>query len=85
MSRKIRVLIVDDEELARVRIRDLLAGVSDVAIAGECQDGAAAIRAIEADSPDLMFLEVLVSAADPLSTRRTSTYGVGRAFHCDGV
>ena len=70
MSRKIRVLIVDDEELARVRIRDLLAGVSDVAIAGECQDGAAAIRAIEADSPDLMFLDIQMPEIDGFAVLR---------------
>jgi len=54
----IKTLIVDDEPLARERIRDLLARDPEVLVAGECADGVEAIAAIRALEPDLVFLDV---------------------------
>ena len=54
----IRVLIVDDEPLAREGIRLLLENEPDVEIVGEAADGAEALRAIESLRPKLMFLDV---------------------------
>jgi two-component system LytT family response regulator len=54
----IRTLLVDDEELARDRLRRLLAREADVEIAGECASGDAAVRAIASVSPELVFLDV---------------------------
>ncbi len=53
-----RVLIVDDEPLARERLRTLLADEPGMEIAGEAADGGAAADAIRALSPDLVFLDV---------------------------
>ena len=53
-----RVLIVDDEPLARERIRDLLAEEEDVEVVGECGDGAEALERILEEEPDLVFLDV---------------------------
>lgn len=55
---KIRCLIVDDEELARERVRSLLAGEDDILIAGEAADGHAAVAAIGEHQPDLVFLDI---------------------------
>ena len=55
---KIRALIVDDEPLARQRIRTLLAEESDIELIGECADGFAARDQIESATPDLLFLDV---------------------------
>ncbi len=60
----IRVLIVDDEALARERIRTLLAGDSDVEIVGECSSGDAAVKAIRRQRPDLLFLDVQMPRLD---------------------
>jgi two-component system LytT family response regulator len=60
----LRVLIVDDEAVARRRIRRLLAGEPDVTIVGECADGASAVRAIAAGRPDLAFLDVQMPELD---------------------
>ena len=54
----IRVLIVDDEALARERVRTLLAAAPDVTIVGECSGGREAVEAIVRDRPDLVFLDV---------------------------
>jgi two-component system LytT family response regulator len=55
---KIRTLIVDDEPLARERVRSLLAQEADIELAGECANGVEAVAAVKAGCPDLMFLDV---------------------------
>jgi two-component system, LytTR family, response regulator len=55
---KIRTLIVDDEPIARRNIRALLRGYPEVELIGECGGGAQAVRLIQADPPDLLFLDV---------------------------
>ncbi|PVX29166.1 LytR/AlgR family response regulator transcription factor [Sphingomonas pokkalii] len=54
----IRTLIVDDEPLARRAIRAPLGSQPDFTVIGEAGHGAAAIAAIEALRPDLVFLDV---------------------------
>ena len=54
----IRTLIVDDEPLARARVRELLGGQPDVEVMGECGNGREAIAAIRSRHPDLVFLDV---------------------------
>ena len=60
----IRALIVDDEPLARQRLRRLLQDEPDVEIVGECADGGEAVAAIRADKPDLVFLDVQMPVLD---------------------
>jgi two-component system LytT family response regulator len=55
---KARVLIVDDEPLARDRIRELLKDDREIQIIGEARNGREAIEAINANAPDLVFLDV---------------------------
>ena len=54
----VRVLVADDELLARQRILDLLAKETDVEIAGTASDGAQAVDAIGTLRPDIVFLDV---------------------------
>ena len=61
---RIRVLIVDDEPLARERIRDLLASANDVEIVGECENGKEAVDLIREKKPDLLFLDVQMPHLD---------------------
>ena len=60
----IRVLLVDDEQLARKRIRRLLRDEEDVEIAGECRDGSQVAAAILDLAPDLLFLDVQMPEMD---------------------
>jgi len=57
-DKKIRVLIVDDESLARRTIRDLLAEDDEVEVIGECSNGQEAVSFILAEPPDLLFLDI---------------------------
>jgi two-component system, LytTR family, response regulator len=60
----IRTLIVDDESLARERIRDMLASAAQIEIIAECANGREAIEAIQTLSPDLVFLDVEMPGID---------------------
>ena len=63
-SARIRVLIVDDEPLARERISDLLANDPQIDIVGECSNGREAISAIKKFSPDLLLLDIEMPEKD---------------------
>ena len=54
----IRVLIIDDEPLARQLVRKYLQSESDVEIVGECGDGFEAAKSIAQFKPDVLFLDV---------------------------
>jgi two-component system LytT family response regulator len=62
----IRALIIDDEPLARRRIRRMLAGERDIAVIAECSSGLEALPVIEEQSPDLLFLDVQMPGMDGL-------------------
>ena len=59
-----RVLIVDDEPLARRGVRVCLAGAPDVEVVGECADGERAVGQILAMAPDVVFLDVQMPGLD---------------------
>jgi two-component system LytT family response regulator len=53
-----RILIIDDEESGRERLRRMLSAHADIVIAGEARDGVEAVQQIEALRPDLLFLDI---------------------------
>ena len=61
---KLRALIADDEPLARERIRMLLADEKDFEVIRECNNGQEAVEAIEAERPDLAFLDIQMPELD---------------------
>ncbi len=61
---KIRTLIVDDEPLARGRLRQLLQNEPEIEIIGECADGREAVAAIGKTPPELIFLDVQMPELD---------------------
>ena len=66
----IRALIVDDEPLARRGIRQLLETCDDVTVVGECRNGRDALAALDALSPDLVFLDVQMPELDGFEVLR---------------
>lgn len=60
----IRVIIVDDEELARMILREYLSATAGVSIVAECANGFEAVKAISEYQPDLVFLDVQMPKLD---------------------
>jgi CheY-like chemotaxis protein len=69
-DRPVRVLIVDDESLARLRISDLLLEQPGVEIVGTASSGAEAVAAIRALTPDVVFLDVQMPGGTGLEVVR---------------
>jgi len=61
---KYKVLIVDDEPLAREGIRLRLKPYSDFTILDECEDAVTALKAIRNEMPDLIFLDIQMQGMD---------------------
>jgi two-component system, LytTR family, response regulator len=66
-----RVLIVDDEPLARARLRELVADDPTLVLAGECANGRDAVKAIVREDPDIVLLDVQMPELDGLGVVRT--------------
>ena len=60
----LRVVVVDDEELARDRLETLLNGQPDVQIVGTAPNGRVAVEVIEREQPDLVFMDVQMPEMD---------------------
>jgi len=60
----LRVVIVDDEELARQLLREYLDAIAGVEIAAECSNGFEAVKTISEVAPDLVFLDVQMPKLD---------------------
>jgi len=67
----LRILIIDDEPLARQHLRQLLSGVVEVEIAGEADSLSAARRLIEKENPDAIFLDIQMPRGDGFSLLRS--------------
>ena len=61
---RLRVVIVDDEALARAVVREYLGAHPDVEIVAECSNGFDAVKSVSELSPDLMFLDVQMPKLD---------------------
>lgn len=64
MSRKLRVVVVDDEPLARHGVSDLLRKDADLEVVAECGDGASAVETLRRERPDLVLLDVQMPELD---------------------
>ncbi len=58
MMNKIKALIIDDEKLAREIIKKYLEDIEEIVIAGECSNGFEAIKIINEEKPDVVFLDI---------------------------
>lgn len=66
----LRTLIVDDEPLAIERLQTLCAAEADIELVGTASDGAAALRLVEALTPDLLFLDIAMPELDGMAVAR---------------
>jgi len=68
--RPLRVLVVDDEPLARQRVEDMLAHEGGIEVVGTADSGPAAVDAIRRLHPDLVFLDVQMPGGTGLDVVR---------------
>ena len=60
----LRIVIVDDEPLARAVVREYASGDPDLAIVAECANGFDAVKAVAEHKPDLVLLDVQMPKLD---------------------
>jgi two-component system, LytTR family, response regulator len=60
----LRVAIVDDEQLARLLLRELLATHDDIEVVAECGNGFEAVKAVTTLKPDLLLLDIQMPKLD---------------------
>ncbi len=65
-----RVLLIDDETLARRRLRQLLADADDFDVVGECADSRQAAESVLALRPDVAFLDIRMPHLDGFDVQR---------------
>lgn len=70
MAEPLRTLIVDDEPLAVERMQVICARLPELTVVGTASDGAAALRLVDALSPDLLLLDMTMPQVDGLSVAR---------------
>jgi len=63
-SGPLRIVIVDDEEPARLALVEALSHIPDVTIVAQCQNGFEAVRVVTETSPDAMLLDVQMPKLD---------------------
>ncbi len=63
-GRRIRTIIVDDEDLARQVLREFLSAHSEIEIVAECANGFEAVKSVAEQKPDLVFLDIQMPKLD---------------------
>lgn len=64
MEDKIRCIIIDDEELARMSLRIELEKIDNIDVICECSNGFEAVKEIRAHTPDMIFLDIQMPKLD---------------------
>ena len=68
-----KALIADDEPAARRGVRQLLAAFPQFSVAGECRNGADVLCALDALTPDVVFLDIQMPGIDGFEVIRRRT------------
>jgi two-component system LytT family response regulator len=66
----LRVVVADDEPTALQRLTRLLSGLPGVAVVAECGSGREALGAVEAQRPDVVFLDIAMPGIDGMAVAR---------------
>ncbi|WP_164007688.1 LytR/AlgR family response regulator transcription factor [Pyxidicoccus trucidator] len=82
MSPPLRVLVADDELLARKRLSRLLAAFPDTEVCGEAADGAAVLAAVRAGGVDVVLLDIHMPGLSGLDALALLPEGRPRVILC---
>ena len=63
-QKRIRAIVVDDEELARLVLRELISAHPEIELIAECANGFEAVKAVTELKPDLLFLDIQMPKLD---------------------
>lgn len=66
----IRTVVVDDEKLARERVKGFLRKIEDVRVVGEAEDSGSAVELLSREQPDLVVLDIQMPGGDGFSVIR---------------
>lgn len=81
MSRKIRVLVVDDHMLVREGIRAVLDGVPDIEVVGDAGSGEESLSAAEICQPDVVLMDLDMPGSGGIAATRSLTTPVQPGVH----
>jgi NarL family two-component system response regulator LiaR len=70
MTDKIKVLIVDDHQIARQGLRTFLELQSDIEIVGEAADGLSAVAMVRQHEPDVVLMDLVMPRMDGIEATR---------------
>jgi two-component system LytT family response regulator len=70
----IRTLVVEDEPLARLHLRELIAATTHLTLVGEAGDGREGLALLETLKPDVLFLDIHIPELDGLSLLEQATH-----------
>ncbi|HET9346220.1 MAG TPA: response regulator transcription factor [Candidatus Limnocylindrales bacterium] len=70
MSDRIRVLLVDDQQLVRTGFRMILADEPDIDVVGEAKDGAQALELVGRSEPDVVVMDIRMPIMDGVEATR---------------
>jgi DNA-binding LytR/AlgR family response regulator len=70
----LRALVIDDEKLARDRLRGFLRAFDDIEVIGDASNGPEAVQLIEQQRPDLVFLDIQMPGMDGFGVLRAITH-----------
>ena len=79
-EKTLRVLIVDDEELARFVVRELVEAHSEIEVVAECVNGFEAVKAVAEAKPDLLLLDIQMPRLDGFEVLELVGRDVGVIF-----
>ncbi|MFF8773914.1 response regulator transcription factor [Kitasatospora sp. NPDC015120] len=68
--RALRILVVDDHELFRAGLRQLLDRIDSLTVVGEAADGAGALLAVEQLAPDVVLMDIGMPGTDGIEATR---------------
>ena len=72
-DRQIRVMLVDDHEIMRDGLREVLQRAGDYEVVGQAEDGAAAVRVAQSLRPDVIIMDVMMPIKNGIDACREIT------------